>query len=206
MVSHQLIQIRRLCGRALWLDQGRIRYQGPVGETLRQYETAALHGETGGHGQGCFVSWQLQDGSHTLTNPDDPLTIRIELSLAREITSGHFSVSICDTQGDIIAAWAFEPVDFAAGGHVVHLRTERLPLRPGIYQVVFVLFERGNHLTGGRLVERWLALPYLSLDVPPMSHPLDQWAGVLNIPATLADSRMRQIASTYPAEHVQPSA
>ena len=36
-VSHELGAIGRLCDRTLWLDQGRVRFDGPTHETLRRY-------------------------------------------------------------------------------------------------------------------------------------------------------------------------
>lgn len=84
-----------------------------------------------------------------------------------------------------MVGWAFEPVSFAAGSHVLDVRVPRLPLRPGLYRLGFTLFDRGSNLTGGTLVDRWIAHPWLHLDVPPLSHPQEQFAGVLNVPATL---------------------
>ena len=37
MVSHAAATIRRLCTRALWLEEGRVRLEGPVEEVLRAY-------------------------------------------------------------------------------------------------------------------------------------------------------------------------
>jgi ABC-2 type transport system ATP-binding protein/lipopolysaccharide transport system ATP-binding protein len=36
-VSHDLGAVGRLCERTLWLDQGRVRFDGPTHETLRRY-------------------------------------------------------------------------------------------------------------------------------------------------------------------------
>jgi ABC-2 type transport system ATP-binding protein/lipopolysaccharide transport system ATP-binding protein len=36
-VSHDLGAVGRLCDRTLWLDQGRVRFDGPTHETLRRY-------------------------------------------------------------------------------------------------------------------------------------------------------------------------
>jgi hypothetical protein len=40
-------------------------------------------------------------------------------------------------------------------------------------------------VTGGRLVEKWVAVPELDLDVQSLGHSQDAWAGILNLPATL---------------------
>lgn len=38
MVTHNLAEIRSTCNRAIWIDQGRVRRDGPVGEVLDEYE------------------------------------------------------------------------------------------------------------------------------------------------------------------------
>src|SRR2546421_234029 len=40
LVSHQLNQIRRLCQRVLWIDDGRVRQGGPTHEVVSAYESA----------------------------------------------------------------------------------------------------------------------------------------------------------------------
>jgi teichoic acid transport system ATP-binding protein len=41
MVTHNLNEIRQTCDRAVWLDHGRVRAEGDVGEVLEQYERDA---------------------------------------------------------------------------------------------------------------------------------------------------------------------
>ncbi len=38
VVSHDLENVRNLCSRALWLERGRVRLEGPAGEVLSVYE------------------------------------------------------------------------------------------------------------------------------------------------------------------------
>ncbi len=184
LVSHQLNQIRRLCRTALWLDAGRIQYLGPVGETIRRYEHAvAASGETPGAGLR-FTRWELADGGHTLQQTDRPFTIRTYLRLAEPVVSGHYGIALLNDRDAVVAGWAFEPVRFEPGCFILDLRLPQLPLQPGSYRVMFALFNGGSNLTGGALVENWIANPLLTLDVPPVAHAQDAWAGVLNVPAT----------------------
>src|SRR5689334_16745569 len=76
LVSHQLNQIRRLCHRVLWVDDGAIRKNGPTVEVVSAYELAMSCGERSeGAGRPIgvkarFLSWRLKaTGSepHTLT-------------------------------------------------------------------------------------------------------------------------------------------
>ena len=44
VVSHDLQQVRRLCDRAVWLEGGRVRREGPAGEVTRAYEAEGQEG------------------------------------------------------------------------------------------------------------------------------------------------------------------
>ena len=39
MVTHNLAEIRQSCTRAIWLDEGRIRADGPVDAVLEAYDS-----------------------------------------------------------------------------------------------------------------------------------------------------------------------
>jgi lipopolysaccharide transport system ATP-binding protein len=201
LVSHQLNQIRRLCTKAIWLDAGRVRSSGEVGETLRDYEAAVLSGTEAHAGRHCFQAWEVRGGGHTVRSADGPVTFSVRLFLGDDVVFGHLAVALRDDEDRVIAGWAFEPVSFRAGARTVEITVARLPLRPANYRLTFTLFDRGNNLTGGRLVESWVGVPHLALIVPPLSHPQDEWAGVLNVPATLSgDDRTepRKAAATAP--------
>ena len=186
LVSHQMGQIRRLCQRVLWLDRGTLKHAGPVGETIHRYESAILDGGgdvAPGH---CFGRWEIAGGGHTLRDGNRPFTIRIAVDLSEPVTRGHYGVGLVDDQDAVVAGWAFEPLALPAGRHELDVTVASLPIRPGVYRVSFALFNSGNNLTGGRLIEKWIASPPLTLDVAPVAHPQDEWAGILNVPATLA--------------------
>src|SRR5437870_3486943 len=51
LVTHQMNQIRRLCHRVVWIDDGAVRASGPTGETTSAYELAMARGDTNGHSQ-----------------------------------------------------------------------------------------------------------------------------------------------------------
>lgn len=46
LVSHELAQVRQLCSRAVWLDQGNVRMDGDVDSVLAAYEAAVQEGVT----------------------------------------------------------------------------------------------------------------------------------------------------------------
>ena len=41
-VSHSMAEVRRLCSRAIWIEDGRIREQGDPSEVIRSYHRAIL--------------------------------------------------------------------------------------------------------------------------------------------------------------------
>src|SRR6202795_4168957 len=51
LVSHQLNQIRRLCHRGIWVDDGQIRQDGPTHEVVSAYESAMIGAERRGAGR-----------------------------------------------------------------------------------------------------------------------------------------------------------
>jgi hypothetical protein len=104
--------------------------------------------------------------------------------LDEPVVGGHYGLALVNDRDAVVAGWAFEPLSLAAGHHALDVRIPQLPLQPGSYQLTFALFTGGNNLTGGTLVENWTGVPPLTLDVPPLAHSQDAWAGVLNVPAT----------------------
>src|SRR6266566_1111971 len=48
LVSHQLNQIRRLCHRVVWIDEGSVRQNGPTHEVVSAYESAMARGDRNG--------------------------------------------------------------------------------------------------------------------------------------------------------------
>ncbi len=186
LVSHQMGQIRRLCPRVIWLDRGHVRAIGAAGATIHAYEAAALSHEAPGAAAGrCFRGWDLAGGGTVVTDGRKPVIVRVHLGLDRPIVNGHFGLSVLGPEDEVIAGWAFEPLQLDASTERLDVTIAELPLRPGLYRLSFALFDGGSNLTGGRLVEHWAAVPELGLDVVPVGHPQDEYAGVLNIPATL---------------------
>ena len=43
-ISHDLNQVRRLCDRGIWLDQGRLRMDGPIEDVARAYGEVEQNG------------------------------------------------------------------------------------------------------------------------------------------------------------------
>ncbi len=55
-VSHNMTSIRSLCTRVIWIDEGRVRMDGPTDEVVREYLTAFTH-------HASEVTWDPADGA-----------------------------------------------------------------------------------------------------------------------------------------------
>ena len=185
-VSHQMGQMRRLCERVLWIDNGQIRAQGRAGEIIAKYESASLQPNARDiEGDHCFVSWCIDGKDNIVRDGLRDLTFHCQVRLQRDVSHGHFGLKIFNDSGVLMVGWGLDNLDICSGTKEILLRIPLLPLRPGAYSVICTLFDRGNNLTGGHLIEEWVAQPPLIVDTRPLSHPQDRWAGILNLPAEL---------------------
>ncbi|MGH9701341.1 MAG: hypothetical protein ACRD52_18015, partial [Candidatus Acidiferrales bacterium] len=185
-VSHQMNQVRRLCERVLWFDAGQIKQSGPTASIVAAYESAGL--QTGPDSAGddrCFLRWSVCGNTNVVNDGLREVTFHFHVRLREAIAQGHFGFAILSDESAVLAGWGFDNVNIPAGEREIVARLPSLPLRPGAYSLTCSIYNRGNNLTGGHLVEQWYALPSLVLDTPPLAHPQDRWAGMLNIPAQI---------------------
>jgi hypothetical protein len=183
-VSHQMGQMRRLCERVIWIDGGQIREQGRAGEIIAKYESASLQPDAGvAGGARCFLSWSIAGQGNIVTDDARNIAFHFNLFLPEAISQGHFGMAILNESSAVLTGWGFDNIDIPSGSQEIVLRIPGLPLKPGGYSISCSIYNRGNNLTGGQLVEQWYALPPLIVDTKPVAHPQDRWAGVLNIPA-----------------------
>jgi len=185
-VSHQMNQIRRLCERVIWINSGEIQESGAAGEVIAAYEAASLRPASAGERHNAnFLHWSVCGGNNVMRDGLREITLHFHLQLSKSISQGHFGVTVTDSDNVIMIGWGFDNLDLPAGANELVLKVPILPLRPGNYNVICALFDGGNNLTGGELLDQWHAVPPLVVDAKPLSHSQDRWAGVLNIPAKL---------------------
>jgi lipopolysaccharide transport system ATP-binding protein len=185
-VSHQMSQIRRLCSRVIWLRDGELEAEGPTLDIISRYEAhMSGRGAEETDSGGCFLKWSFPDGGNVLTSTNSAVDICTDLNVPEAIVAGHFGMVILNDDGRIVAGWAFDDLNLSQGRARLTLRLEGLPIRPGRYSLQFSLFNRGNNLNGGKVVEIWHALPGLVVNSEYYGHPQEQWSGTLNIKASL---------------------
>jgi len=188
-ISHQMSQIRRLCERVLWIDAGQLRLDGAAEAVIGAYEQSALRvsqpeqKELPSHDSLWFSKWEVVEPcgaeSNTVSNGSEPVSIRIRLHSRQPVRHGLATVLIHDARGFLISGWSFDRFQLAPGDHDVFLTFPELPLRPGAYSIYFSVHDDHQRNYNQSLV------PALVIEGVPVTHFMDEWAGVLNIPCSL---------------------
>ena len=186
LVSHQLNQIRRLCHRVVWVDDGQIRQNGSAHEVAAAYESAMSSSNTPEatadrtiSGKSCFRSWSLvaNDGeqSNVLASMG-AVTIRFVLDLKQPVRMAHHGIALRSVDNQLIWAWAANDLTLPAGlNHLVY-NFPFLPVRPGPYTWHVSLYDDHD------LVDDWSCLPEMIVATEAYQHARDEWNGVLNLP------------------------
>lgn len=198
-VSHQMNQIRRLCQRVFWIDRGGICMSGPTGKVVAAYE-ASQADPVESSSRTCFRRWEISGRGNAVRSDFEPITLRFQVSLSEPISHGHFGLAIQNDVNLTLIGWGFDGLEIPPGLQELSLTIPCLPLRPGVYTLLCSLFNHGNNLTNGQLVDLWQAAPPLVVDTRPVSHPQDRWAGVLNIPAELQMGESRTLSPSRQGE------
>jgi lipopolysaccharide transport system ATP-binding protein len=191
LVSHQLNQIRRLCHRVVWIDDGAVRQNGSTHQVVSAYESAMARGEEDralserpSHMKGRFLKWEIANQSkeepHTL-NKLGPVTVKFTLVLRQPVRRGHHGIALFNNDRQLIWGLATDNLDLPAGEHDLCYTFPMLPLRPGPYAWLVSLYDEGVEE-----VDAWDCLPEMIVATQVHQHSLDHWNGVLNIPSELS--------------------
>jgi lipopolysaccharide transport system ATP-binding protein len=186
LVSHQLNQIRRLAHRVIWVDDGKIRQEGPTHEVVSAYESAMARGERNGSEthrtfstKGRFVSWEIVEprgvNPHVLIELAST-TVRFTVEILEPVRKGHHGCALFSSDRQLI--WATETlgVQLGVGLHDLCYTFPMLPLRPGPYAWHVSLYDDGIE------VDAWECLPEMVIATQGMQHSHDHWNGILNVP------------------------
>ena len=151
-VSHNMVALRNLCMRALWLDRGRIRAEGEAAAVVHEYLSS--QGATASAPDIDLTRWANRRGSGNVRFTRarllrdgrpcgrferlGPMTLEFTFE-AKAPTRVNLS-AICATNGEIIKVLqlahqdspGFDP-EVTAGQHTVRVEIDRLPLQCGEY-------------------------------------------------------------------------
>ena len=187
LVSHQLNQIRRLCHRVVWIDDGQIRQDGPAHEVVSAYESAMARGESLNHSdhrgpgtKGRFVRWEIANavGENSYILQDlEPVTVKFTVDILQSIKKAHYGVALRNYEQQVIWAWATKPLLLEVGEQQFCHTFPMLPLRPGPYTWLAALYDEED------IVDWWDCTPEMIVATEVFQHPQEEWKGILNIPA-----------------------
>jgi ABC-type polysaccharide/polyol phosphate transport system ATPase subunit len=185
-VSHQLNQIRRLCEKVIWLDQGKIFQSGPTPEVAGAYETSMTSRADGlGQTKGApevhngFVSWEIVEPraeNPTLLTTSGPLRLKFVLRLSKPVLDGHHGIALYNHEHQLMWGWAANNLQLAEGVHEFHYSFPILPLRPGLYSWQVSLYENSQ------AIDVWACVPEMAIATEIHQHLRDEWNGILNVP------------------------
>jgi ABC-type polysaccharide/polyol phosphate transport system ATPase subunit len=203
-VSHQMNQVRRLCGRVIWIEAGRLRMDGATAQVVSSYETAMSRGDISGRegtkesgAQTRFLKWQL-DHAEATANPYhlDSLgeaTVHFDLQLNDALHRGHHGVALFNVDRELIWAKAIDGLRLEPGLHRISYTFSCLPLRPGPY------FWQVSLWHDQELLDLWDCLPEMVVATPNLQHPRDEWSGLLNIPSEVRFTTLREAECAEPS-------
>jgi lipopolysaccharide transport system ATP-binding protein len=187
LVSHQLNQIRRLCHRAVWIDDGSVRMDGATHEVVGGYEAAMARGSSKGNqvqrGQGAkgqFVRWELShqqgENPHTLSNLQ-PVCLTVTVDIRQPMSKAIHGIALYNHEQQLVWAWASQRIPLVCGQQQFRHTFPMLPLRPGLYNWLVTLYDDDMYE-----VDAWNCVPEMIVDAENHQSPYDQWTGILNVP------------------------
>jgi lipopolysaccharide transport system ATP-binding protein len=204
LVSHQLNQVRRLCDRAIWIDAGQMRIDGTAHDVLSAYESAMFDGNRGegiaraAGSKAQFLRWEIVEprGQRVdLLSSLDPVKVSFQVELAEPITHGAHGIALFNADRQLMWARAIHNLSLKPGLHIFEHSIAMLPLRPGAYQWQVTLWD------GGDMLDLWDCLPEMTIATEGYQHHMDQWNGVLNLPASFSHRSGKELSVEH-APHI----
>jgi lipopolysaccharide transport system ATP-binding protein len=151
LVTHQLNQIRRLCKKVVWLDQGRIRMIGPALEVTGAYEAALLARETDGRSQSSGsiakvrgLRWELEEeqpGNPHVLKSLGPVKVKFLVAVNNRLTMVHAGVSLHSPENQLLWGTAHNIDAIEPGIYEFVYRLDSIPLKPGAYRWRLCIFD-----------------------------------------------------------------
>jgi lipopolysaccharide transport system ATP-binding protein len=184
-VSHNIAAVQRLCSRGLYLEAGRLKADAPVYQALDAYQRAFE--KTAGNspeaiklmaGKANVVGWQLENSStgdpHSCQTRET-CTFVIAIASGREAPDCGVSFLLWSLEGTLIlhGNLLIDSPSFTLEKGLYEIRVVvRLPIKAGLYQIEFKLFNPSDGEIDCGLLE-----PKLHVLASDNSSP--QWDGMI---------------------------
>lgn len=141
-VSHELSAVESLCQQGIWLEQGRLIDQGPIGDILRDYGRSLHESENrarDGEGLQC-VRVATADGAGrpaATFGPGDAVAFELTFDGPEPIERPQVLLRISDGIGDDLIEAASPAMAAGPVGPTwtAHCRIDSVPLNPRLYQI-----------------------------------------------------------------------
>jgi ABC-type polysaccharide/polyol phosphate transport system ATPase subunit len=167
-VSHDASAVQRVCERAVLLREGRMEVDGPVQEAIARYHRLLADERNPaerGAGLSEYGSGEVRIARAALLGPDgeerlqflpgEPLSVLLELDVARALPAPRLSFELRDHAGMVLAAGATDTAELgwreSEGPRTVRLDVDRLPLADGRFHLRFEVVD-----AGGQHLYHWL--------------------------------------------------
>jgi ABC-type polysaccharide/polyol phosphate transport system ATPase subunit len=178
-VSHDLGAIRQLCPRTVWLDEGRVKADGPSAEVIDEYLSSSAGGATSVefHPQGdqavellAVAVTDEQGAPMDVARRDRPFVINIRFATRTRLPDLDVGVNLIDQRGTYVLIETFSDTEGWRGALAM----------PGEYQVALAIppvLAAGNYVVGvwigstiGQVDETFLDREVLTLQLGPGLH------------------------------------
>ncbi len=197
-VSHQMNQIRRLCDRCIWIFDGSIRMDAAMTEVVSAYESFSSaipieeerEMEENIAAAAQFLSWEVAEpvaGKSNIVNTLGPVTIKTTLRINMPLRDGHHGIALWNADNQLIWAWSTDHLKLDRGVYDLTYKIMGLPLKPGVYFFHVSLYDEEE------LLDQWNCTPELVIATDPVTHKLDKWTGVLNVPCEFNIRRSSEV-------------
>lgn len=168
-ISHDMWNVRRLCNRILWMEEGQVRAYGDAGEIAERYMNevnlqalanrgTALQSHRGGTGEVRYETVETFAASgeaSAMFTQDDPMTVRASYRADQAIDRPVFQIAIVDVDTGVVVTTAStsgrDGATRVEGRGEIEIRFNQLPLRPRQY-VLRLSITDGDHLASYDLV------------------------------------------------------
>jgi lipopolysaccharide transport system ATP-binding protein len=194
-VSHQMNTIRKLCPRSILIENGRIEFYSDTNEVITNYEremsaNAKKFPRSANNNKiAQFLAWEVVKPvaeNKNYINTFAEIEFKISLLIKKQISHVHHGIDIWDKENHLIWGWCTDIPKLDAGYIEFYYLLPVFPLKPGNYYLHTSLYSEQI------LLDEWNGLPALTINTLPVSHPRDEFSGILNVPCNFKINNITQ--------------